>query len=85
MTHELKSPLASIQLYLETLSQRDVPAEKRKEFLDMMIKDADRLQRLINSILEISAQEKKKQPRDYRIYRADAVVKEIIQESFEKY
>jgi signal transduction histidine kinase len=85
VTHELKSPLASIQLYLETLSQRDVPAEKRKEFIDMMIKDADRLQRLINSILEISAQEKKKQPRDYRRYRADAVVRELIQESFDKF
>lgn len=85
VTHELKSPLASIQLYLETLSQRNVPAEKRKEFIDMMIIDADRLQRLINSILEISAQEKKKQPRDYRRYRADAVVRELIQESFDKF
>ena len=60
VTHELKSPFSSIQLYLETLKQREVPAEKRKEFIDMMVKDADRLQSLINTILEISAQEKKK-------------------------
>ncbi len=45
VTHELKSPLSSIQLYLETLRQRDVPPEKQKEFLDLMMTDADRLQR----------------------------------------
>ena len=70
VTHELKSPLSSIQLYLETLKQRDVPLEKRKEFVDLMMKDADRLQSLINSILEISAQEKKKLFQDYQVYQA---------------
>lgn len=85
VTHELKSPLSSIQLYLETLKQRDVPSEKRKEFIDMMMKDTDRLQNLINSILEISAQEKKRLLQDYRVYQADIIVKELIEESFEKF
>ncbi len=85
VTHELKSPLSSIQLYLETLKQRDVPAEKRKEFIDMMVKDADRLQSLINTILEISAHEKKKLAQDYRVYKADIIVKELINESCEKF
>ena len=85
VTHELKSPLSSIQLYLETLRQRNVPAEKGREFIDMMMKDVDRLQSLINSILEISAQEKKKQQRDFQIYRADLIVKNLLEESFEKF
>ena len=85
VTHELKSPLSSIQLYLETLRQRDVPPEKQKEFIDMMMKDANRLQRLINSILEISAQEKRKSLKDYQIYRADHLIKNIIEESFERF
>ena len=85
VTHELKSPLSSIQLYLETLRQRNVPDEKQKEFIDMMMKDADRLQSLINSILEISAQEKKKQQLDFQIYRADLIVKNLLEESFEKF
>lgn len=85
VTHELKSPLSSIQLYLETLKQRDVPAEKRKEFIDMMVKDADRLQSLINTILEISAHEKKKLAQDYRVYKANIIVKELINESCEKF
>jgi len=85
VTHELKSPLSSIQLYLETLRQRDVPEEKRNEFIGMMVKDANRLQSLINSILEISAQETKRQLHDYQVYRADLIVKELLEESFEKF
>ena len=85
VTHELKSPLASIQLYLETLKQRNVPVEKQKEFIDLMTKDADRLQKLINSILEISAQEKKKLLQDYHVYKADQLVRKLLEESFEKF
>lgn len=60
ITHELKSPLSSIQLYLETLMIRDVTVEKQKEFLKQIFNDTKRLQNLINSILEISALENKK-------------------------
>lgn len=85
VTHELKSPLSSIQLYLETLRERDVPVEKQKEFIELMMKDASRLQRLINSILEITAQEKRKSLKDYRLYRADKLLSNIIEESFERF
>ena len=85
VTHELKSPLSSIQLYLETLRQRNVPSKKQKEFIDMMMKDADRLQRLINSILEISAHEKGKLVYGYQVYRADGFIKKIIDDSFERF
>lgn len=85
VTHELKSPLSSIQLYLETLKHRDVPPEKTKEFVDLMIKDTDRLQRLINSILEISAQEKKRLPQNYQPFNALTLVKELMEESCEKF
>lgn len=85
VTHELKSPLSSIQLYLETLKQRDVPPEKQKEFIDLMVKDTNRLQSLINSILEVSAQEKKKLLQEYHVYRADQLVKNILEESFERF
>ncbi len=85
VTHELKSPLSSIQLYLETLKQRDVPPEKQKEFLEIMMKDTDRLQRLINSILEISAQEKKKILQNYEVYHADHFLRAVMEESFERF
>ena len=51
VTHELKTPLASIGLYLQTLRQRDVDRPKQHEFIDIMRADADRLQSTIDQIL----------------------------------
>lgn len=85
VTHELKSPLASIQLYLETLKLREVPRPKQNEFITLMIKDANRLKNLINSILEISALEKKKIAHNFRIYSAELLVKELIHEAIEQF
>jgi len=85
VTHELKSPLSSIQLYLETLSSRDVPEEKKNEFYGLMMRDAERLKNLINSILEIAAMDKKKFQRDFEVYKADETIKEIILESAEQF
>src|ERR1041385_1371640 len=42
VTHELKTPVASIRLYLETLQKRDVDPEKRNEFYRTMLQDSDR-------------------------------------------
>ena len=41
VTHELKTPIASIRLYLETLQSREVSDEQRREFYDIMLADAD--------------------------------------------
>ncbi|MBT0663258.1 HAMP domain-containing histidine kinase [Geobacter pelophilus] len=51
VTHELKSPLASIQLHLETIRLRKPPPEKMERFLDTMLADTDRLHALINNLL----------------------------------
>ncbi len=81
VSHELKSPLSSIQLYLETLSTKEVPIEKQKEFYDMMKRDTDRLKKLISSILEISKLEQKRIAYDYHIYNANDIIKELVQGS----
>jgi len=51
VTHELKTPVASIRLYLETLQTRSVDDEKRKEFYSIMLADSDRLLSTIEQIL----------------------------------
>lgn len=51
VTHELKTPLASIQLYLQTLQRRDVDPTRRQAFIDIMLADSDRLQATIDQIL----------------------------------
>lgn len=83
VTHELKSPLSSIQLYLETMSSRDVPLEKQKEFLELMNKDTTRLKNLIDSILEISAHEQKKIAHDFHAATIGPMVKALLKESVE--
>src|SRR5436853_3501934 len=51
VTHELKTPVASIRLYLETLQTRAVDEEKRKEFYRIMLEDSNRLMSTIEQIL----------------------------------
>ena len=51
MTHELKTPVASIRLYLETLQTRAVDEEKRKEFYRIMLDDSERLLATIEQVL----------------------------------
>jgi len=51
VTHELKSPLASIQLHLETIKLRNPSPDKLERFLDTMLADTDRLNNLINNLL----------------------------------
>lgn len=51
VTHELKTPVASIRLYLETLQSREVDEARRKEFYRVMLDDSDRLLSTIEQIL----------------------------------
>lgn len=81
ITHELKSPLSSIQLYLETLKSRNVPPQKSKEFYELMMRDSARLQNLINSILEISALEGKQNRNNFSIFNAGDVFPKLIRDS----
>lgn len=53
VTHELKSPIAALQLYLETLRMRHLTDEKRDEFHGIMELELQRLDRLISQLLEV--------------------------------
>lgn len=52
VTHELKTPIASIKLYLETLRSRNISEEQRRHFYDIMLADADRLHRTVDQVLK---------------------------------
>jgi signal transduction histidine kinase len=54
VSHELKSPLASLQLSVETLAMRDPPAERRAELVRRLLGDLARLERMIGNLLDTS-------------------------------
>jgi two-component system, OmpR family, sensor histidine kinase SenX3 len=51
VTHELKTPIASIRLYLQTLQSREVDDAQRREFYRLMIDDTDRLLGTVEQVL----------------------------------
>ena len=59
VSHELKSPLASIRLYLETLKYQKVSSEEAQDFVEIMLSDTERLSDLIDNILESSKSDPK--------------------------
>lgn len=52
VTHELKTPVASIRLYLETLQRRPLDEVRRGEFYERMMEDCDRLLATIEQVLK---------------------------------
>ncbi len=52
VTHELKTPIASIRLYLETLQRRDLTEEKRQDFYRIMLNDSERLLATVEQVLK---------------------------------
>lgn len=54
VTHELKSPIASLKLYLQTLNRRSVSPEQREAFYKYMMEDVERLDTLISNLLDVA-------------------------------
>jgi signal transduction histidine kinase len=52
VSHELKSPIASLKLYLQTLARRSVTEEQQANFYRFMLADVERLDMLINHMLD---------------------------------
>ncbi len=54
VTHELKTPIASVKLYLQTLKRHQLDAEKRDEIASNALAENERLQQIIDNILSVS-------------------------------
>jgi signal transduction histidine kinase len=51
VTHELKTPVASIRLHLETLQRRELPETQKQQFYSLMLSDTDRLTETVEQVL----------------------------------
>ena len=79
ITHELKSPLASIQLHLETIRLRNPSAERLDSFVGTMLTDTERLHCLINNLLMAARLEKRRRPAERRMTDLSALVTEHVE------
>src|SRR6202163_693462 len=63
VTHELKTPIASIRLYLQTLQRREVTDDQRRDFYEVMLLDTDRLLHTVEQVWKAGeAAQKKSSP-----------------------
>lgn len=78
VSHELRTPLTSILAFVETLADGAIDdAENNRRFLEIIRKNAERMRRLINDILELSAIESGKIELQMQEIRLGALVEEI--------
>jgi signal transduction histidine kinase len=78
VSHELKSPLASIQLYLETLKYQDVSTEEENDFVETMLSDTERLSELIDNILQSSKAEPKSMALQFQPVNLSEFLSEVV-------
>ena len=76
VTHELKTPIASIRLYLETLQRRELDEEQRQKFYRLMLLDSDRLLGTVEQVLAAGQSGHKSSA----VYRTDIDLENLVRE-----
>ena len=84
VTHELKTPLASIQLHLETIRLRKPTQDKLERFLDTMLADTERLNHQINNILMAARLERRIQGTQHPVIDLSALVRRFMEQKRDK-
>src|SRR5208282_5892769 len=79
VTHELKTPIASIRLHLETLQRRTLPEPQKQEFYTLMLSDADRLTETVEQVLRAGRAGDKKAGRE----KAEVDFSQLVRECME--
>jgi two-component system, OmpR family, sensor histidine kinase SenX3 len=78
VTHELKTPIASIRLYLETLQSRPLTEAQRRRFYDIMLADAERLHRTVDQVLQAGALSRKPRTEGYAPLDVGGLARECV-------
>jgi len=79
IAHELKSPIASIQLHLETIRLRRLQPDKIERFIDTMLTDIDRLNSLISNLLTAARLEQRRRPKHHQAIDFSAFVRDFME------
>jgi two-component system, OmpR family, sensor histidine kinase SenX3 len=78
VTHELKTPIASIRLYLETLQRREVPEAQRQQFYQIMLADSDRLLATVEQVLKAGQLGERKRHQNRTLLELAPLVQECV-------
>lgn len=79
MTHELRTPLASVRLYLDTLESERVPQQKKTALMPRMRHNLDRLEGLIDDVIQAGRSDRNQ----FRLDRSQFDLVELIEESLQ--
>jgi two-component system sensor histidine kinase SenX3 len=79
VTHELKTPVASIRLHVETLQRRELPENQKQEFYRLMLSDTDRLTETVEQVLRAGRAGDKKTGRE----KAEVDFGQLVRECME--
>jgi len=79
VTHELKTPIASIRLYLQTLQRREVDVEQRRGFYQSMLLDTERLMHTVEQVLKAGEAAQRKRPAHLIPLDFDRLVRECLE------
>jgi signal transduction histidine kinase len=79
VTHELKTPIASIRLYLETLESRQINEPQRREFYRIMLEDTDRLIGTVEQVLKAGEARHGSNKKNWQEVDFSSVVLETVQ------
>jgi signal transduction histidine kinase/Na+/proline symporter len=80
VTHEMRTPITSIRAFSEILFDNpDLSNEEKQEFLNTIIKETNRMERLMNQVLELEKFESGKQKMNFNLLNINEIVQESIQ------
>ncbi|GGG82991.1 sensor histidine kinase [Edaphobacter dinghuensis] len=85
VSHELKTPIASIRLYLETLQRRPVEEEQRQQFYKIMLADSDRLLATVEQVLKAGQLGQRHRQQNRTVIDIETLLEECIQVTLQRH